>query len=169
MLSGKEGAGEEAINDTVGRWFSDTQKSWKISALFLVIATDSCKKSSHITCLALTQYFLCKLEAIPSKCICCLKAFWARQKMQHLIKIKLDFYFGKWWVVFFLSVNDNKNKTHLSSNHRTFICQKCNIIVWFKVKKNNIPYTKSDASKYPSILHQWIKFQIKRYYLNLGL
>lgn len=75
LLSEKEGAREDAVDDTVVRWFNETQESQEICALFLILAFDSCKKSSHITCLVMIQYFLCKLEATPLKCICCLKIF----------------------------------------------------------------------------------------------
>lgn len=38
LLSEKEGAREDAVDDTVVRWFSDTQRSWEICALFLIFS-----------------------------------------------------------------------------------------------------------------------------------
>lgn len=74
LPSEQEGAREDAIDDTVVRWFSDTQMSWEICALFLILTLTAVRKAVT-TCLAKTQYFLCKLEVTPLNCICCLKIF----------------------------------------------------------------------------------------------
>jgi len=95
LLIEKEGAGEDAIDDTVARWFSDTHKSWEICALVLILASDSCKKSSHVICLAMTQYFLYKLEATPLICICCLKIFPSKKINATLYWNKTRFCFQK--------------------------------------------------------------------------
>lgn len=38
LLSENEGTREDAIDDRVVRWFSDTQKSWEICASFLIFS-----------------------------------------------------------------------------------------------------------------------------------